>query len=249
MEIAIYQINSERDRNKVLFASLEETKRYQKEEVIDSEIYDKVFEGEVDCKNLEEVFEKFNINRPKSFQGHSMSVSDIVEVKNENGNKNAFHFCDSIGFAEVKFDPTVTKSIIENLKDENKMKVVLLEPGKVAVIAEIGTTLEDMQNIVGGDIEAYYPFDEEVCFVCDEEGKLKGSALNRAVYGENKEMIEIIAGTAFVCDCSGENFGSLNEGQQKKYCEMFRYPERFFRINDEIKAVQYKPQRLREDVR
>ena len=31
-----------------------------------------------------------------------------------------------------------------------------------------------MQAIVGGDIEAFYPFEEEVCIVCAESGKSKG---------------------------------------------------------------------------
>ena len=70
--------------------------------------------------------------------------------------------------------------------------MVLCEPGKVARIAEIGNTLEQLQAAVKGDIEAFYPFEEEVCIVCNEEGKFNGCAPNRAVYGENKEMLDII---------------------------------------------------------
>ena len=51
-----------------------------------------------------------------------------------------------------------------------KIKVVLLEPNKEAKIAEIETTLESMQHLVGdGFIEAFYPFEEEVCIVCNDE--------------------------------------------------------------------------------
>ena len=41
------------------------------------------------------------------------------------------------------------------MSEEKKIKVVLLEPGKLARTAEIGTSLEDLQKIVDGLIEAY----------------------------------------------------------------------------------------------
>lgn len=50
---------------------------------------------------------------------------------------------------------------------QNAIRVVLVEPGKLARIAEVGTTLDAMQRTVGGDIEAYYPFEEQVCIVCN----------------------------------------------------------------------------------
>ena len=65
--------------------------------------------------------------------------------------------------------------------------------------------------------------------------------LNRAIYDKDKNMIDIIAGTAFICDCSGPNFGSLTEEQIKRYTEQFKKPERFVRINGKIRAVPFKP--------
>ena len=48
---------------------------------------------------LEGIFEKFNIDRPEDFKGHSLSVSDVV-VLHQNG-KDTAHYTDSIGFVEV----------------------------------------------------------------------------------------------------------------------------------------------------
>lgn len=48
---------------------------------------------------LEGLYEKFNINRPEDFRGHSLSVSDIVALKT-NG-VVSFHYVDSIGFQEL----------------------------------------------------------------------------------------------------------------------------------------------------
>ena len=121
------------------------------------------------------------------------------------------------------------------------MKVVLLKPFEYARAAEIGTSLEAMQAVVGGLIEPAYYFDEEVCLICNEEGKINGMPLNRAIYDKDKNMIDIIAGTAFSCDCSGQNFGSLTEEQIKRYTEQFKKPERFVRINGKIRAIPFKP--------
>lgn len=166
---------------------LRNLERFQGSAALRSEIYDKVFEGEVECGTLEEVYQMFNIGQPDGYRGRSLSVSDVVEVVGEE--KSTFHFCDSIGFREVDFDPDMT----EPLK-EKKIKVVLCEPGKVARVAEIGTELSDLQRVVGGMIEPYYPFEEQVCIVCNDEGKYNGMRPCRAIYGEDREMMDIIFG-------------------------------------------------------
>ena len=47
-----------------------------------------------------------------------------------------------------------------------------------------------MQSLVEGDIEEYMPFEDEVAIICNDEGKMNGLPLNRAVYSEpeNVEM-------------------------------------------------------------
>ncbi|HBG0815478.1 YodL domain-containing protein [Clostridioides difficile] len=49
--------------------------------------------------NLEGIFEKFNIDHPEDFKGHSLSVSDVV-VLHQNGQDTA-HYVDSIGYRQV----------------------------------------------------------------------------------------------------------------------------------------------------
>lgn len=56
MNIRIYQVNMSRDVNNVGFASYENLEKWQGTSAIDSTIYDKVFEGDVDCKSLEDVY-------------------------------------------------------------------------------------------------------------------------------------------------------------------------------------------------
>ena len=73
------------------------------------------------------------------------------------------------------------------------MKVLMIEPGKAPYEAELDGSLESMQKAVGGGIEGYYPYAEPVAIVCNDEGKINGLALNRAIYNEDGEMIEIMA--------------------------------------------------------
>ena len=131
------------------------------------------------------------------------------------------------------------------------IRVVYCETGKVARVIEIGTELADLQRAVGGLIEPYYPFEEPVCIVCNDEGKFNGMRPNRAVRNEDGRIEDIIFGPFFICDCSTENFGSLTEEQLKRYSEQFRYPEHFFRDvhSNEIKAVRYDPTKGRDQSR
>lgn len=72
-------------------------------------------------------------------------------------------------------------------EENNKISVLLVQPGKYAQMIEVEDTLEAMQELVGGDIEEYMPFEDEVAVVCNEEGKMRGLALNRAIYVEPPE--------------------------------------------------------------
>lgn len=121
------------------------------------------------------------------------------------------------------------------------MKVVLLESGKEACVVEIGSSLAGMQKVVGGLIEAIYPFEEQVCIVCNGEGKIHGLPLNRGLYTDDGKLFDIIAGTAFICDCSGENFGSLSEEQLERYRKLFRHPQWFVNVDGSIVGIPYDP--------
>ena len=49
------------------------------------------------------------------------------------------------------------------------MKILIIEPGKHPYEKNIEHTLENLQSIVGGHIEAVYPFEDKVALVCNEE--------------------------------------------------------------------------------
>lgn len=66
-----------------------------------SEDYDMVYEGETSDLDLEEIWEKFNRSPPKGFAGHSLSISDIVELAG-NGVSRYFYI-DRTQFVEIRF--------------------------------------------------------------------------------------------------------------------------------------------------
>ena len=123
----------------------------------------------------------------------------------------------------------------------NNIDVLVVEPQKEPYMKTIPDTLESLQKEVGGYIQAVYPWDDPVGIICDEEAKLKGSPLNRALRDEDGEIADIIAGTFMVVGLGEENFTSLNDTEAKKFASVFKTPETFIRINDRIFAVPMKP--------
>ena len=238
MKIKIYQVNIDRDSNHVVFMNYEMLEHLQGTDMIDSEIYDCVFEGDVSCSNLEDVYRLFNNNLPKGYKGRSVSVSDIVEIIKPDTDSE-YYFCDTVGFKSVDFEPDLTQPM-----KEDKMRVLMVEPGKRAYEKVIGTTLDDMYAALDCDcIQGVYPYDDAIAIVCDDEGKLKRSKPNRAIYNSDGKVEDIICGKFFVCDCSTQNFRSLSDDMMQKYKKQFLLPERFVYYNSEYYAIKYDPKK------
>ena len=118
------------------------------------------------------------------------------------------------------------------------MKVVMLRPKEKACVVEIDDNLASYQKVVGGYIEVVAPYSDGVVFVCNEEGKLKGLPLNRAIRDEDGNVLDIIAGTAFLCDGSGEELKELEEHQMKILLAQFLFPEEFAMLDGEMMVFQ-----------
>ena len=67
----------------------------------DIENYEKVFDGTADTNDLEALFEKFNMDWPSGYTGHSLSISDVLELYDEQGSE--FYYVDTVGFRQVEF--------------------------------------------------------------------------------------------------------------------------------------------------
>ena len=92
------------------------------------------------------------------------------------------------------------------------MKILVIEPMKEPYVKEIDGKLETMQSIVGGLIQAIYPFDHPEI-----------ALLNRTLFDKDGNIVDIVAGTFFLCSApaDSENFESLTDEQIKTYKKRF----------------------------
>ncbi len=104
---------------------------------------------------------------------------------------------------------------------QNEIKVVIVEPDKHPTITTIQTKLENLQEAVGGLIEIIN-IEDNICIICNEEGKLIGLEGNRRLADD------IIVGTFYVCGSNDEGeLTSLNQCQIDKYIKFFWEPQTF----------------------
>ena len=94
---------------------------------------------------------------------------------------------------------------------DNTLTVLIVEPMKMPYTRQIPDTLQAMQKIVGGDIEAVYPHDGPVALVCGSEGKSTGMQPNRFLCLENGKPYDVVCGTFFLAGIHGESFGIVKK--------------------------------------
>ena len=207
MKIKVFQVNPELDRYDTLFRSYDSAMKSAGK--IDPSIYKTVFAGNVEAEDLEDVFAALNFSQPVGYNGHSLSVSDIVEIEG-----GGHHYCDTFGFQELKdFDASKVEPI-------NGYRMLVIEPHKAPYEMVIPDGLEPLQQAVGGWIECTYPFDDNTYVVGNEEAKLIGLEGNRRINGQ------IYAGTILIAGDDGEGGTmDLTDEQVDKYTEMFKVPE------------------------
>lgn len=80
-------------------------------------------------------------------------------------------------------------------------------------------------------------------YMQSEKGGKDGWKIERCyMKSDEKEMIDVIFGPFFICDCSGPNYGSLNQEQIDRFMKQFENPERLIRMNGTLMSVPYKPE-------
>lgn len=120
------------------------------------------------------------------------------------------------------------------------MRILLVEPGKRPILKEIDGSLKSMKEIVGGTIQALYPFEEPVALICNDEGKLLGLPLNRALRDEEGRIYDIVAGTFFLCGApeGSDRFESLSQQAAEAFQQHFLCSESSWRTNGKILCVR-----------
>lgn len=94
----IYQTNNTPEGQEILFMRYDWLVRHNQS--IDISKYNLIYSGEMSPnETLDDIYTRFNIDHPEDFRGHSLSLSDVVAIR-ENGTVKAY-FVDSIGFKEI----------------------------------------------------------------------------------------------------------------------------------------------------
>lgn len=208
MRVKIYQINPDRDVNRVMHERLSNLELCQGSPDIQASIYDEVFSAEIEFTGLEQLYTQFNTTGHPLHRGGQMKVSDIVVT-----DEGAF-FCDRFGFAPVTFDASQAR------KPDNLMTVVYVEPGRPAYVAEVLHDLKAEQRAVAGERIDYLDNGNGTLIINNEDSKDMGLPGNRR-YGQG----QVIAGPFFVVGDSGDDFRSLTESEVTKYMARFAQPE------------------------
>ena len=147
---AILQLRRNEDTAYELFASMKELERMGLEPDIDH--YEVVYTAPLPAYQsrnalLEDIYVKFNVARPEDFYGHSLSVSDIVAVKE--AGQISCHYVDSIGFRELPgfLSPeNYLKSAEMSMEDDYGMIDGIINNGRKDEPAERPSVLEQLKN-------------------------------------------------------------------------------------------------------
>ena len=116
------------------------------------------------------------------------------------------------------------------------MKVLVVAPGTKPEEREIDGSLESMQAIVGGTIQAIYPFEDFVALICNDEAKLTFLPMNRMLW----EINDVVCGTFFLCRAlpNETTLTSLTDDEVEQYKQRFEKTERFMRIGSTLVVMQ-----------
>ena len=74
--------------------------------------------------------------------------------------------------------------------------------------------------------------------ICNDDGKLMGLPLNRALRDEDGQMYDAVAGTFLVVGLGEEDFASLTPEMAQKYERLFHQPEDFIRLGHRMMVVR-----------
>ena len=114
----------------------------------------------------------------------------------------------------------------------NTIRVLFVEPMEKPKLVNIEHSLESLQKLVGGNIEALYPWDDEVAVIACDEAKFNGSLPNRCLEDEDNNIYDIVCGNFLITGLTDTDFGGLTDEMAEKYTAKFAHPEIFFRTAD-----------------
>ncbi len=238
----IYQIPSGERYRDIRFESMEHLSIMG--QLPDRLNYEKVYSGRLDDIEYDDkpegIFVKFNMNRPEDFEGHSLSVSDVIVIEDENG-KSA-HFVDDVGFKDI------TEIFLEHERKEQTVEQLNINDYENIRLVSRSEwddyTLGDDENPAFEEISVSYTPDEDGSFtkyahnttnsslvdVWDEESSVSADDLLEDISNHLKKMGQDKSNRSYhieLADYDGNsrkldsnNFSFVMEDKQREQSEM-----------------------------
>ena len=132
---------------------------------------------------------------------------------------------------------------------KEQLTVLCVKPGEKPKRIEIESSLDALQRAVGGYIEAVYPYEDPVALIVNEEGKLNGLPLNRALRDEDNDIYDIVAGAFLVVGLGESEFASLTPALMEKYEKLFLSPEAFLNLNGHLTVISMPEPQARKSTK
>lgn len=204
--VEIYQLNDDENLRDYRFVSLEQL--HKDGHNVESENYKPVYSFNLkNGETLEDIYDKFNISRPDDFKGHSLSMGDIIVIK-QNG-KTTAHYVDRIGFAEVP-EFFLSRKQETVLKDDKSSRATYSTKPEDDLPRNFHITDDTSLNSWGGEKTRYNKNIEAIKLLHDLENS------GRTATAEEQQVLAQYAGWGGV----SKAFDPNNTSWEKEYNEL-----------------------------
>lgn len=145
---AIYQVKRD-DPGNIRFMNMDWMQSHGK--AIERGSYDLIYTAPLTATGstnarLEMLYEQFNFHRPADYHSPSLSVSDIVAIKQ--GDRVSYHYCDTVGFKELPgFGENYLRSAELSTEDDYGMIDGIINNGKQPTVTELEQQAKSGQPI------------------------------------------------------------------------------------------------------
>ena len=211
MNIRIFQLKDTANRDKQ-FVSYETAQQLGG---INADDYRLAYSGDILIEEAEydnalnKIFSICNNDHPVGYHGHSLSVSDVIEVREW----NKYFYVDSFGFKDISSEfGGYNKDV------DSSIRILICEPDRHPYYSEIPKDdIKVMQEILDGYFEVL-PYKDGIVAWCNEDGLIRNMKPNRIV---NNNLVH---GTFFFSDTNGEEISSLSPEQMDELKSTFYNP-------------------------
>ena len=120
---------------------------------------------------------------------------------------------------------------------EKDIDVMIVEADKKPYMASIPNDMENIKEIIGGEVNISIMDEKDVALICDRDGLEEGREPNRILFDNEGEPYDIVYGNFVLTGVKDNDIVSLSQDDAKEYYLEFHQPT-FYGIKPDIDAVE-----------